>query len=279
MTVFCAKPPRLEKMGEASTCSSSMTGSTAPILRQRAPIGAPTVLNGWTPSPLAHRPPRGYYEEGTEVSIIAAIFRTSPSQLSKMSTRIRAGRANSMESKQARGKANACLRCYEKKIKCDMESLGQPCTGCTRDGVKCQKRSRKPYPYVQTPHIHPKCTYYSRAPRPRREASSAASSTSSSSRGSPTRSKPGSTPPRSVPMERPQAPLFSPDQFHFSAPFLESPSYFTPIHDFSSNVMPHATVERSNTMTDTLPFFGGKSYSDHHHHHHCDICTDCFVCR
>ncbi|KAM3423468.1 hypothetical protein BST61_g898 [Cercospora zeina] len=173
-----------------------------------------------------------------------------------MSARARVGRHDSVDSKTPRRQANACLRCYEKKVKCDMESLGQPCTGCARDGITCQKRTRKPYPPRKDSSNSISKTNASRTSPARASISSCTNPMPTPPRSIPTDSMP--TPPRSIPSESMPTPMFDSEPFSFSPSYLESApaDFYHPVHDLA-NMVPHSSTV-DTTMTDHMtPFLSG----------------------
>ncbi|KAK4497772.1 hypothetical protein PRZ48_010425 [Zasmidium cellare] len=144
----------------------------------------------------------------------------------------RGSRSDTANGQAPRRQANACLRCYEKKVKCDMDSVGQPCTGCVTAGIECQKRSRKPYP-------------------PRKDTSTPTSASEAPPPPAPTainQSEKLPTPPRSVPSESLPTPLFNPEPFDFSLGFQDGAAHM-------SSSAP--TTCEDATMTGTMPFFSG----------------------
>lgn len=56
--------------------------------------------------------------------------------------------SNSIEAAPIKRATRACLSCRAKKIRCDVEEQGQPCSNCLFDEDQCQvtssKRGRKP---------------------------------------------------------------------------------------------------------------------------------------
>lgn len=44
------------------------------------------------------------------------------------------------------GRSKACLTCHQRKVRCNICTVGSPCTTCTTLGVACQQRPRKAYP-------------------------------------------------------------------------------------------------------------------------------------
>lgn len=66
----------------------------------------------------------------------------------------------SIEALSTKRATRACLSCRLKKIRCDVEEKGQPCSNCLFDEVLCEvtssKRGRKPGRRLKLPPKQPK---------------------------------------------------------------------------------------------------------------------------
>ncbi|KAL4883367.1 hypothetical protein BJY04DRAFT_184512 [Aspergillus karnatakaensis] len=51
---------------------------------------------------------------------------------------------DSVPRKSCRPRAGqACLYCRKRKVRCDFEAKGQPCTNCSLDRIACELRCRQ----------------------------------------------------------------------------------------------------------------------------------------
>nr|POF17320.1 cutinase transcription factor 1 beta [Quercus suber] len=151
-----------------------------------------------------------------------------------MTSRGRAHRDSGGNGQPARRQPNACLKCHQKKVKCDMDSAGQ--------------RS------------------------PRKDTSAASSITSEPSSGTfPSNSDVLPTPPRSIPSDTIRTPIFNGEPFSLAPSYMETPQItshdaLAPLMSASPTanvVLPEISSSKDAIMAGAMPFFSGEYIGDY----------------